>query len=345
MTSLRRVRAARGGAVVFVTYHRVHDRPSDPEAIRVGTTNFAEHVAAYASRFTPLTAGEVFERMRKGMALPRDGVVVTVDDGYSDCLTTVLPVLERHGVLATIFVSSGFVGSELEMWWDEIERVCFVELDLPAVVTAQVDGIGFAYPLGEGASVEAETAAGLQSWNVTMPAAHPRHSLYLALRDYLHPLSGAQRRDVLEQLRELAGISDGARVHNRGLAEPEVRALTASGLVEIGAHTVTHPSLASLPQAQQRSEILQGVESLSEITGSRPVSFSYPYGTYDSFTEQTAAIVREAGLVGACTTELGRRLPWGSVSVRSERYEVPRTASANVGGDEMAALVAKRLGL
>jgi peptidoglycan/xylan/chitin deacetylase (PgdA/CDA1 family) len=50
------------------------------------------------------------------------------------------------------------------------------------------------------------------------------------------------------------------------------------GLVEVGAHILTHSVLSTLPAATQRDEILESKACLEEIPGQPVTSFSYPYG-------------------------------------------------------------------
>jgi len=344
MTVVRKLRASVGGSAVVVTYHRVHDGPLDPELIRVTTAMFEEHVRAY-SRYTPMTAGALFESLSEGRRLPRDAVIITIDDGYVDCASAVLPVLERYGVPATVFVSSNFVDSGHSMWWDRISRVCLEPGSLPAMVSLSAPGIEFSFHLGSGRDLDAETANTFSGWDVTKPPDHPRQRLYLALRDVLHSAGERQRTELLDGLEEQSGTGSEPRARNRGLSAAEVRLLDASGLVEIGGHTVNHESLAEHPHDHQRAEIEGGKAAMEAIVGKPVVSFSYPYGSYASFTSATKEIVRGAGFLGACTTELGRRLPWGSVSRSTDRFEVPRTASANVSARQMMETIDKRLGI
>ena len=51
-------------------------------------------------------------------------VIITFDDGYEDNYTLALPVLERHGLVATFFVVSDYVGTDRVFPWDvpKIER-------------------------------------------------------------------------------------------------------------------------------------------------------------------------------------------------------------------------------
>jgi len=51
-----------------------------------------------------LTAGEAAALAEKGEPLPENSVVITFDDGYLNCLTEALPLLERYDLKATVAV-------------------------------------------------------------------------------------------------------------------------------------------------------------------------------------------------------------------------------------------------
>lgn len=88
------------------------------------------------------------------------------------------------------------------------------------------------------------------------------------------------------------------------MAPEEIAMLAGHPLVEIGAHTVDHPVLARAPAAVQRWQIGTSVRDLEEWTGARICAFAYPNGRLGvDFTSETAAIVREAGIEWAFSTE------------------------------------------
>jgi peptidoglycan/xylan/chitin deacetylase (PgdA/CDA1 family) len=71
-----------------------------------------------------------------------------------------------------------------------------------------------------------------------------------------------------------------------------------SGPVEIGAHTMTHPSLPVLGSEERRSEIAGSRTRLEELVGRPLEAFAYPYGDYDG---GTVRLVRRSGFRRACT--------------------------------------------
>lgn len=86
------------------------------------------------------------------------------------------------------------------------------------------------------------------------------------------------------------------------LTDDEVRALLATGRWEIAGHTRTHAHLPSLSAVKARDEIASARSAFAEKFGVRPATFAYPFGV---FTDEHAAIVREAGYAGAMTTDPG----------------------------------------
>ena len=60
----------------------------------------------------------------------------------------------------------------------------------------------------------------------------------------------------------------------------ELRELHASGLVEIGAHTVTHPHLPTVSDHELEQEVRGSRDILGEAIGRRIRTFAYPSGVY-----------------------------------------------------------------
>lgn len=129
----------------------------------------------------------------------------------------------------------------------------------------------------------------------------------------------------MEALRDWSGGPSPARSSHRTLRPEELLELEAAGLVEIGAHTVTHPALSRLPVDAQRREVEVCASTLEEMLGRRPSSFAYPYG---DFSAETEALVREAGFKDATTTA------GAAVAPSCDPMHLPRIQVENWDGDE-----------
>lgn len=97
--------------------------------------------------------------------------------------------------------------------------------------------------------------------------------------------------------------------HNSGeltrepkLSDAQVAEMIASGIIELGAHTMTHANLASLDTSGKKAEIADSKEWLEKRFGVKIGSFAYTFGIWDA---EDREIVREAGFSSAVTTDPG----------------------------------------
>ena len=104
--------------------------------------------------------------------------------------------------------------------------------------------------------------------------------------------------------------------------EPAVKELASAGN-EIGAHSVTHPRLTSIPREEAQREIVRSKEDLEEIIGQQVVSFAYPKGDQDV---EVRRMVMDAGF--RLAVGVREALLSGSI----DPFDLPRVAvGASVG--------------
>jgi len=101
----------------------------------------------------------------------------------------------------------------------------------------------------------------------------------------------------------------------RPLSSEELRKLADAPLIEIGAHTVTHPRLAELPREGQRAEVEGSKRALEELLGHPVRHFAYPHG---SCGPETPSLVASAGFECACSAS------GGFVTAGSDLFRLPR---------------------
>ena len=322
----RRVQNRLSPSGIILLYHRITEVGSDPWSLCVSPDNFGEHL-------------EVLQRLGYGVRLPQlnqtlKQVVVTFDDGYADNLYHAKPLLERYEIPATIFLTTGYRVQEREFWWDEIDRLLLQPGTLPEVLTLDIKGSNYSWQLGAAANYsEAEHQHNRHLGILHSNKISDRHSLYYSLYQLLYPLSKEERSLLIDQILTWAGASVAVRSTHRTLTQAEFLSLDTSELIEIGAHTVTHPFLATLSPEAQRLEIQESKAQLEEILGHSVVSFAYPHGSY---AKETPAIVQELGLSCACSTTKGM------VRRTSDRFALPRFAVNNWDGDEFAKWLSNR---
>ncbi len=104
-TVCRLIRPRLSGASVLC-YHSVGDNGAP---FTIEADMFASQMAYIASRHETVTPSELVRRMQSGK--PVGGCVcITFDDGYADNLSIALPILERYGLRAGVFVITSRIG-------------------------------------------------------------------------------------------------------------------------------------------------------------------------------------------------------------------------------------------
>ncbi len=114
----------------------------------------------------------------------------------------------------------------------------------------------------------------------------------------------------------------------RPMTLDEAKRLSNSRLIEIGGHTLTHPSLAKLPENEQFKEIAQGKEMIEKALNIPLLSFAYPFGSKDSFNDKTIELVKKTDHHYACANIHER------VTNNSDIYALPRFVVRNWGLEE-----------
>lgn len=325
----RRLDPARG---IILMYHRVAEpEGADPWGLSVSPEQFAQQLEVLQREYQPLSLAALAEAKRQ-RCIPKGAVAITFDDGYADNLYGAKPLLARYGIPATVFVITGHLGCEgrsavpkspRSFWWDRLADVLLRPGRLPERLTLRLAGETLSWDL-RGAADPPEDPCSL----LTSPTAAPpgsRAHLYYQLWQTLLPLPDTDRQQAVEEISAWAGVAPPEPAHRRPLTSEEIETLAEGELVEVGAHTVTHPLLSAQPLADQQREIEQSKADLEAILGRPVTSFSYPFGNR---APQTVALARAAGFACACSTVEE------SLWHHSEPFELPRFAVPACGAEE-----------
>jgi len=106
--------------------------------------------------------------------------------------------------------------------------------------------------------------------------------------------------------------------------------------LDIGGHSVSHPRLTALPQAEQRTEVDQCRNVCRQVTGSGPCAFAFPNGDLD---ETTVEIVKQCGFELACTSQ--QELVWSS----TDSFRLPRIPVGDYPGGGASAFTSTRMAM
>lgn len=266
----------------ILMYHRIIDQPF---VAGLAPDRFERQMAYLAKHYRVIPVEQLVNELRERAVKPYT-ISLTFDDGHFDFYTTTWPILKKYKLPATLYLATGFVSNDCWLWPDYLRYILLHSKK----ESIQLPGYG-------SFSLTPDTV--LKTWS--------------DLGDAGLKMDKQGRKQFLDELEQAAGI----RVPPA--PEPpfapvnwdQVREMQSEGL-NIGSHTVSHPILSKLPEAEIAEELGESYKRISEELGKPPKGICYPNGLVkDINTEvisKAQALGYEYGLL-ACDTALDIKEP------------------------------------
>jgi peptidoglycan/xylan/chitin deacetylase (PgdA/CDA1 family) len=110
---------------------------------------------------------------------------------------------------------------------------------------------------------------------------------------------------VLGELERVLQVEVDRKALNKSLylSPDEVAEMVAQGM-ELGAHTMSHPSLALIDIETARQEIFQSGDWIKALSGQEKIAFAHPFGE-GADSAEIISLLQEYGFYAACTVEEG----------------------------------------
>lgn len=284
----------RKNAGMFVLmYHRilpsVHEEKIFVQpGMYVSSEVFRRQIAFLKTRYHVLSLIELVQRLGAGKSVA-GCCAITFDDGWRDNYAHAYPVLKEFNVPATIFLATGFIGTNRLFWPEEVGLY---------LQRLEVFGRDYKHPI-------LKSLPHYRSENRVEQFNH----VVMLLKD----VAPQQREEFLADLRtQSPGDTPSEAMLMRW---QEVKEMLDGGLVDFGAHSHNHVILDQVPFGQAEKEVMQSRQELERQLGIKPQLFAYPNG---NFTGDLKGLVRKHGFMGAVTTRKG----W--VGKTCNLFEIPR---------------------
>jgi peptidoglycan/xylan/chitin deacetylase (PgdA/CDA1 family) len=234
-------------------YHMV----SDQDVIHVKHLYKYKNVAQFradldhlATKYRPIDMGDLLGWLNGRLALPKNSLLLTFDDGFREMYDVVMPILLEKGIAATFFLSSDFIDNK---------RLCYHQ---KMSIMAESIGKG----VSRGIQMKIVETLAKREIRCTDPIVGVLSVTY-------------DQRDVLDEIGELVALDFGEYLskHSPYLTTPQVRSMIKKGF-KIGAHSIDHPSYATLPLEEQLYQTEESIRIIRETFGLRYGVFAFPHG-------------------------------------------------------------------
>lgn len=287
--------------VLTLLYHRVNYLEYDKNLLAVTPENFYRQMSYLKDNY------KIVRFEQDWRELDNDAVCITFDDGYDDNFVKALPVLQELDIPVTVFITSGYVNTSEEFWWDELERVLLDrDRDYDSTFTLEDDLFSCQWPT---------------------KTHFEREELYDTLHWLMYDkITVAKRKNWMCQLRKWSGAGEIGRKENRAVSIEVMQ--KELPLVTLGAHTVNHPSLRTLPKCDQKYEIGQSIRDLESWLKRKITVFSYPFGGVADFDQIAIELCKKENICKAAANYPG---VW---TAQCDDYKIPRNIVRNWNIDE-----------
>ncbi|RZO49540.1 MAG: hypothetical protein EVA76_01620 [Candidatus Pelagibacterales bacterium] len=243
------------GRGAILVYHRIVKDDQIKEDLELGLTvscsNFEKQIKELKSKYKICSMNEFVENLKKKKN--EFMVTITFDDGYKDNLLQALPILTKHEVPATIYVTTRFLDKDVDIWWYELADIIQNKSDLKF----EYDG---------------------KKFNFLLKNKKQKFLAYQNLTKLFKSLKIVQQNQLIEKI---TNTKKRKNYSNICLDSKEVLKLEKNPLITIGSHGHNHQNLKILSDDEVKFEIKKSLEILEKLLNHKIKHFAYPFGGKD----------------------------------------------------------------
>jgi peptidoglycan/xylan/chitin deacetylase (PgdA/CDA1 family) len=259
-----------------------------PKDMKIDGAKLERMLAWLARRYAVTTVGEGRRRLEDGARGDRKSLVaLSMDDGYRDNRTHLLPILAKLGLGATVYVESRPLEERRINWSHKFFWI--------------LDRVG---PKELVRSFGARCADAAAVRRLEALQAQGQATAYHLKRALKYECAPAARNQALDAVFAALGGDERALCDELYLTWEDAKALLAGG-VELGGHTANHEILSRLDAESAAREVAACREALARRLDVASESFAYPFGRRWDYDPKSKDAVRKAGFASATTTHAG----------------------------------------
>ncbi len=180
-------------------------------------------------------------------------ICLTFDDGYRDNLIYALPILKKHHVPATIYVTNCLPNGNGILWWYLFENHAKKKNQL--ILNSSVGQVVF-------------------HWKDE----HDAHKQFGKVSEAIKSIPLSELSKVISDSFGISGNEFKSSCAEVSLTWEEIKELSDEPLICIGAHTMNHISVKNQKEEFVREEMLNSKIEIEQKIGRHVHHFAYPFG-------------------------------------------------------------------
>ncbi len=345
--------------VRILLYHRVLDLQREKDfcslpGIIVSVKMFDEQMKYLSENYNVISLENLVDSLKNNLPFPKKGVVITFDDGWKDNFSFAFPTLKKYNLPATIFLTSGYIGTNKTFWPEQVISVLKSEKNLkeklknlsdeiyPSVIQDYLDDLiqeqeislspPHPNPLPQGErelhKFPPPLMGGGKGEGDTLQYKKPYWDVLTDLIEYLKYLTEVKREVIIDDLKKRMKPSSELFSDNPFMLSWEEIEVLEKSQISFGSHSINHPILTQLDKTEAKKEIFDSKKEIEKKLGGPVLAFAYPNGDLNNWVKD---LVKQAGYLGAVT--LGSGLNDGHTDVFSlSRRNIHESSSSGPKG-------------
>jgi peptidoglycan/xylan/chitin deacetylase (PgdA/CDA1 family) len=244
----------------ILMYHRVINNPIAPG---IHPKDFEEQIVYLKTHFNIVSV----ETLINGTF--SNGIALTFDDGHFDFYKFVWPILKKHGVPASLYITTGFVDKQCWLWPDFLRHI----LHKTERTEVTLDHIG---------TLSLEEKYNSSSWN--------------KIASYCLTMENDKRSHYISDIAIKLGVNPETAPTDEfsAVTWDNLREMQTEGL-DIGSHTVSHRILSTLSQDELHNEMATSKKRIETEVGITPSGICYPNGMAKDINDAVEESAKKCG--------------------------------------------------
>jgi len=265
--------------LTILMYHGIID-----EALYLGdwcfldVMSFRAQLCYLKKHFNIISLSDAIGSLNKG-EVKYPTAVITFDDGYQNNFDIAYPILCEENVPATIFLTTGLIDTDKTVWTGHLHNA-FSKTKMLEI-----------------------------HWRDKKLALSTKKEKQDALDFVKSRLKRERHSNLISEVKAVVSIlgeSEACKIDSdspyRMLNIDSIIKMRNSNLISFGAHTISHPILSNLPEADQKIEIMQSIKEVADMIGGPCGFFAYPNGGLSDYDNKTVEILKHCGVKASLTT-------------------------------------------
>ncbi len=273
---------------LILTYHGVLSKASDNYVNRncVSAEMFDRQVRWLKNHYSVISLSELVDAIRGEKPLPPYAAAITFDDGFLNNYSVALPILMKHNVPATMFLTTGYIGGNgAKLWTERVDSIIYSST-LPRL-KVQMNGQPVEFDVSSQKARE-QASDRIRSYLKSQNPEEREKQIIALERQIEH------ERDFIDEMEE----------RYKFMSWEDAKVLAESGM-ELGSHTVSHAILSTLATDKLKEELRDSKITIEEKLQRECPLFSYPNGTTRDFTQRDQDMLKKLGYRAAFSQVYG----------------------------------------